>query len=367
MEIITFFNHKGGVAKTTNCYNLAWKLAQRGKKVILVDADSQCNLSGLAMGLLPTVHSYKNEVGDDIDEASASSLNAEFEKIEAQAEEIWSKIGENNLYDALAPAFKSEPFPLQAVELFDVPGVEGLFLLPGNINLAKYESDLALAQTVRGSLATQRNLPGAINQVLQLTADAADADYMLVDLSPSLGALNQNFVSISDKIIIPCAPDYFSIMALKSLTKVFIEWMRTAKAISATKEIAEANYPLPAPKFKVLGTVISRFSVYKGEPASAFARWIHRVEDVCKNELLPALAAEDLVTDEAKEDRDDFVLAKIREFNSLRPKSQESQKPAYALTDSEIGLGGKALFNAKNVRDEIDKIFDDLADKVISG
>jgi len=46
---IVFFNHKGGVSKTTTTFHLGWKLAQRGSRVLLVDADPQCNLTGLIM------------------------------------------------------------------------------------------------------------------------------------------------------------------------------------------------------------------------------------------------------------------------------------------------------------------------------
>jgi cellulose biosynthesis protein BcsQ len=44
------FNHKGGVSKTTTSYNLGWMLASKGYRVLLVDADPQCNLSGLVLG-----------------------------------------------------------------------------------------------------------------------------------------------------------------------------------------------------------------------------------------------------------------------------------------------------------------------------
>ena len=46
---IVFFKHKGGVSKTTTTFHLGWKLAQRGSRVLLVDADPQCNLTGLIM------------------------------------------------------------------------------------------------------------------------------------------------------------------------------------------------------------------------------------------------------------------------------------------------------------------------------
>ena len=49
--VISLFNHKGGVSKTTTTFRLGWKLARLGKKVLIVDADPQCNLTGLTLGL----------------------------------------------------------------------------------------------------------------------------------------------------------------------------------------------------------------------------------------------------------------------------------------------------------------------------
>jgi chromosome partitioning protein len=48
--IISLFNHKGGVSKTTTAFNLGWALAGRGKQVLIVDADPQCNLTGTVLG-----------------------------------------------------------------------------------------------------------------------------------------------------------------------------------------------------------------------------------------------------------------------------------------------------------------------------
>ena len=47
---IALFNHKGGVSKTTTAFHLGWMLAEKGKTVILVDADPQCNLTGMVLG-----------------------------------------------------------------------------------------------------------------------------------------------------------------------------------------------------------------------------------------------------------------------------------------------------------------------------
>ena len=47
---IALFNHKGGVSKTTTTFHIGWMLASKGHRVVLVDADPQCNLTGLVLG-----------------------------------------------------------------------------------------------------------------------------------------------------------------------------------------------------------------------------------------------------------------------------------------------------------------------------
>lgn len=50
MKKIAIFNHKGGVSKTTTSFNLGWSISKLGKRVLLVDADSQCNLTMYSLG-----------------------------------------------------------------------------------------------------------------------------------------------------------------------------------------------------------------------------------------------------------------------------------------------------------------------------
>ena len=78
---IALFNHKGGVGKTTTTFNLGWMLASKGKRVVLVDADPQCNLSGLVLG-------YSGPNG---------------------FEEFYQNHASRNLRAGLAPAFESRP------------------------------------------------------------------------------------------------------------------------------------------------------------------------------------------------------------------------------------------------------------------
>lgn len=370
MKIITFFNHKGGVAKTTNCYHLGWKLAQKGKKVILVDADSQCNLTGLAMGLMPG--DYSSEVeraeAEGADQEAVEILNKLKEEDNAlaqRADKFWESVRSNNIHSALRPAFKAEPRPLEPVDVIAVPGNQNLFLLPGHIELADYESDLALAQNVKGTIGSQQNIPGAISHLLSITGEEQEADYLLVDVSPSLGAINQNIVSISDEVVIPCAPDYFSMMALMSLKEILPKWKDWARETAGSKGLQNAVYKFPEPKFKVSGLTISRFVMYKGKPASAFAAWIDKIQSACGDELMPALRDADILKNPDTLDSEDFIMAKIRDFNSLRPKSQEKQKPVFALTDEDLGLSGQSLANMSEQRKQADQVFDSFADRVM--
>src|ERR1043166_6525676 len=174
-HIINLFNHKGGVSKTTTVFNLAWMLGLMGKKVIVADFDPQCNLTGMVLG-------YKGI--EDLEGAYQDNPP-------------------NNIKDALSPAFESKPRQITGAECVEVPGNPNLFLLPGHIGLAEYETTLGIAQELSGSLLALRNLPGSLRYLLDATSEKYAADYVIVDMSPSLGPVNQNLLMTCDHFIVP--------------------------------------------------------------------------------------------------------------------------------------------------------------------
>ena len=159
---VALFNHKGGVSKTTTSFHLGWMLAEQGHRVVLVDADPQCNLSGLVLG-------FRGE--------------SEFEKFYAQETK-------RNIRAGLAPAFESQPKAIEAVDCVPVDGRDGLFLLPGHIGLSEYEVTLGIAQELSATLQALQNLPGSFAYLLELTAAAHKADIVLIDLNPSLSSIS---------------------------------------------------------------------------------------------------------------------------------------------------------------------------------
>src|SRR5690348_1802885 len=102
-KIISVFNHKGGVSKTTTTFNLGWMLANQGKRVILVDADPQCNLTGVILGL------NAEWPPEDVADNPSDPESLKYSKTQDASADFWSKNLDRTLYGALRPAFESEP------------------------------------------------------------------------------------------------------------------------------------------------------------------------------------------------------------------------------------------------------------------
>lgn len=375
-KIISMFNHKGGVSKTTTTFNLAWMLASQGQRVLMVDADPQCNLTGLVLGLNPEWPDDDAEQVLEFDDDDDES--AEFGKTQNDAEDFWTTNFERTLFGALKPAFDSEPRLLEPVECIPVDGPKGLFLLPGHLRLGEYEVSLGIAQELAGSMPALRNLPGAAYYLLKQTAEKLEADYIIIDMSPSLGALNQNLVTISDLLIVPTSPDFFSIMALQSLSRVLPRWARWAQAASANEVLSEASYPFPAPRLRLGGIIIQRYRLYRspteadpyGTPTGPFRAWIAKVAEASASQFVPALAAAGLTFSRAEYDAADLpesrVIGQIQEFNSLLPKSQDFHVPVYELTDTQLGQVGVVLEGSKAQIASLHRVFAQMASRVVA-
>ena len=340
---IALFNHKGGVSKTTTAFNLAWKLAETGRRVVVVDTDPQCNLTGLVLG-------YKG--GTELETHYANNPD-------------------QNIHAGLSPAFESRPVLMTAIDCVEVDGCEGLFLLPGNIQLSEYETTLGIAQELSGSIQALQNLPGALTYLLDKTAEAHEAEYVIIDMSPGLGPINQNLMATSDYFIVPTAPDFFSVMAIDSLARVLPRWRDWANRAAAMPVLQAADYPFPQPKAKMLGAIVQNFRPRGGAPASSFQRWIDELAVAIRERLVPAAKEADLLLDESQYQASDIsaqslIMVQIPDFNSLVALSQEVQKPVFAIDEEDTGRGGVVLEGMLRNRDQFDGLFNDLAQRVLA-
>jgi cellulose biosynthesis protein BcsQ len=342
VKIICLFNHKGGVSKTTTAFNLGWMIATKGKRVLLADFDPQCNLTGMVMG-------FKG-----VDDLAA----------------LYSGSPANNVKDGLTPAFESQPRAIVAVKCTEVPGNRNLFLLPGHIGLAEYETTLGIAQELSGSLLALRNLPGSIRFLLDKTAAGCSADFVLVDMSPSLGPLNQNLLTTSDTFIVPLHPDYFSAMALSSLAKTLPRWKMWANTAYEIEALQQADYPFPKPHMTFIGAVIQKYRPRNQRASKAFQHWIDQLIQGLKDTLFPALEKAAMLDAKSFKERSGIdpwtPLLEVPDFNSLIALSQEHQVPVYALTADQIGQKGAVWEQTKDSMKLFFERFSQCADKVIA-
>lgn len=156
-KVIAICNQKGGVAKTTTAFNLGAGLAELGKKVLLIDADSQASLT-YAMG-------FRNP------DAMISITDV-----------MKSVIERNSM---------SGGFGI-------VKGHDGMDLVPSDKELSGMEVSLV-------------NIKGRHNVLKKYLGEAKkNYDYVLIDCTPSLGMVTVNALSAADSLIIPSQPNFLS-------------------------------------------------------------------------------------------------------------------------------------------------------------
>ena len=326
---IAFFNHKGGVSKTTSAYHLAWMLTNKNKRVLLVDADSQCNLTLLALG------------------------DSEFER-------FYQQNPFQNIKSALSSAFESKPELIKPVDCIKVKENEKLLLLPGSFELSEYEVQLGVSFQLSHSFSTMKNLPGSFNYLIEKTAEKNNIDIVIIDMNPSLSAINQDLLIISDYFIVPTSPDYFSIMAINSLARILPRWEHWAK--QARTMFDEATYQLPKNTPKFLGYTVNDFNIKSGEPTIGFQKIMENIDETVKNILIPNMNKEGMLL--APEYYGDYCLGKISSFNTLTAKFQQYGVPIFELSDQQVG----STANLKNQKDSIEKfrtLFSNIADKIL--
>lgn len=340
---IALFNHKGGVSKTTTTFNLGWKLSELGKRVLIIDTDPQCNLTGLCLSLTN----------------------------DANFEDFYINSGITNLKQALDPVFSGNPNPIVAANCFEFPFREGLFLLPGHIEVSAFDVPISIAQELTGSLRLVQNIPGAINELIKLTSEKYKFDYVLIDMSPSVSATNANLLMLSDYFIIPCSPDYFCNMAISSLTTVIQGWHATYSTVKSHPAFHEALYKFPNTSPKFIGTIQQRYRPRNGEPAKSFQSWINIINENVVRKLVPALRNINMIIDEnlfrnIAIPEEPYNLVNIADFNSLIAQSQKFNTPIFSLTDAQIEQAGNVLENMKTSRDNFNQTFTDFASAVIT-
>ena len=174
--IFSFTNQKGGVGKTTTVLNLGAYLAQKGKKVLLIDLDPQANLTS-GIGYKPSLKSISSD--------NESSLQRKKRP---------------TIYDVM---IKKSQIP----EAFIATKIDNLFLVPSSLDLAGAEIELV------NMMSREAILKKALKDIKNYY------DYIFIDCPPSLGLLTINALVAANEVIIPIQSEYFALEGLSQLLK----------------------------------------------------------------------------------------------------------------------------------------------------
>ncbi len=235
-RVISIVNQKGGVGKTTTTINLGASLAELGRRVLLIDFDSQASMT-TGLGIKPA-------------------------QLKEQYGSIWYLLND--------PHSMIQDFILKS----NVPGLD---FVRGHEDLAAAEAAFVT------EIAKEHKLRKILAPILE------QYDDILIDCSPSLGTLTINALTASNGVLIPMECEYFAVLGL-SLVKTTIEKIRentnpglVIDGILATMfdrktghsrdvlELIDKEFPS-----ELLDTIISRTvrfseSTVKGEPITSFA------------------------------------------------------------------------------------------------
>lgn len=337
------------MAKTTMTFHLAWMLAVLGKRVMVVDCDPQCNLTGLFLGEL------------DTDEYPFESPSPQKPR---------------NIRDAVRPAFESRPYMIEPSEIHPSSKRSDLYLFPGHVGLAEYESQLAVSHELSNTLSALQNIPGALYHAIKKTGEINRIDYALIDMSPSLGAINQNLFMTSDAFIIPMAPDLFSAMALRSLARMLPKWAEWGRKAGNNAILREADYPFPLVIPKYLGSSVQNFRKRargdeEAKPTQAFQKWFDRLSAARENELISSLSSSGMLLSadiyrEAEAPVEEFLM-EIGSLDGLIAIAQELAKPVFAIDlEADTHFRGNVADTYRSKIDDVRRRFEAGASKVIA-
>ena len=305
IPILTFFNNKGGVGKTSLVYHTAWMMADLGQRVLCVDLDPQANLTSAFLD----------------DETLA---------------DIWTV--ESNHAKTVYQGVK----PLLDVGDIQIPSIykmnARLGLLAGDLGLSRFEDELS---QVWGAALSDRNLTRpfriltAFWRMAQQAATQFEADVIVFDIGPNLGAINRAALLASNYVVVPLGADLFSLQGLRNLGPTLRDWRQGWQ--KRIENWSTPEFLLPQGEMKPIGYVAMRHGVRLNRPVQAYTRWLNQIPFEYRHSVLN----EQLTTSIQIEDDPDCI-ALLKNYQSLIPMGQDARKPIFHLRPADGAIGAHA-------------------------
>lgn len=317
MKSIVFFNNKGGVGKTTlTCNVVSYLSIYMKKRILLIDADPQCNSTQVLLE-------------DDI------------------LQELYLKENKSHktLFDYLSPLREGEG----AIDskIVPVPARETEFktdLLPGHPRMSLIEDRLSRSW---GDFLGSDRIPGyrTTNWISQLFANVERKyDYVVFDVGPSLGALNRTVLLSCDYVVTPFGSDIFSLLGIKNITSWIDEWggayERAFEELQKTEPDAVKKFPgvtKISAKHRFAGYSVQQYVARKFKTGK---RPVKAYDDIMA--LIPKTVSESLSKFVAPGlDTRHLKLGDIPFLYSLAPLAQSHKVPIHELVNARAVTGAQ--------------------------
>jgi chromosome partitioning protein len=285
-KVITVFNNKGGVGKSTICWNLADALGGLGKKVLLIDFDPQCNLS-IAM------------LGEDTFIRALPSQNQPYgTTIRAFLQRFLQNTGGEQIFLHQGPHTS-----------------KNVHLIAGDFWMNIYADSLNVGADLLSGTGLSRYV--AIKRIIGKAEETLKSvfDFVIVDLGPSFGALVRAAFYASDYYVVPCTSDSFCVYCVGLIGQMVPSFI--------------SDWDIGLTRFKASNPQFEEFDDL-GKPV--FAGWIFNGFDTARERRTPEEIKAGVVKDKAmikadetmhdrleKAVKDDLVATLTKKITSFAP------------------------------------------------
>lgn len=306
MKTVGFLNNKGGVGKTTLVYHLAWMFHELGIRTVALDLDPQANLTA---AFLPV---------ERLEEIWPEGPHPR--TILGVVQPLLDRLGD------LTPPAPEEITP-------------NLALLPGDLGLSLFEDRLADAwprclQDNPAEAGDAFRVMTAFYRAAISALEARGGDLALIDVGPSLGALNRAALIGCDYVVVPLGADLFSLQGLTNLGPALENWRKGWK--KRLQEQMPAGLIAPAGDIEPIGYVVLQHAVRMDRPVKAYQRWVERIPAVFHQKILGEGPSASISTP------DPYQLATLKHYRSLMPLAQDARKPMFLLKPADGAIGSHA-------------------------
>lgn len=279
MKIISVFNNKGGVGKSTLAFHLAYALSEMGKKTLMIDLDPQSNLTlqCIAPEELEQLWQEEEVYIEDFQEALENSGDT-FENFVKKPRSIHCLLKpiEDGVYESFILG-----------EVYNINS--NLGLIPGRLSLHSYEDKISKSwsDAFLGDPQALRVITSIRNICLE-AKEKYGYEYVIIDTSPSLGILNRVLISMSTGFFVPCMPDMFSTFGLTNIGQALKVWKTQFETMYSLLPDKKRNI-FPKNFVKFLGFTIYNAKKYTGQNsldlAAAHYSYVQQLPELIKKHI----------------------------------------------------------------------------------